>query len=234
MDVYDFDGTIYDGDSSIDFYLFCLKKNIKLLRYIPGQVLYSILYKFKIKTKEEFKQKFFSFLCEINNVDDIVTLFWKTHEKKIKYFYLNKNHSNDVIISASPFFLLNPICEKLKIKKLIASNFNKNNGTLSGKNCYGINKVDRFREIFGNISIENFYTDSLSDLPLIQIANNSYIVKKNKIIKYQGSIINAIKEEYIEEPPIYNFVRLANEKGANLEYTLDGKDLLKDIYRSVF
>ena len=111
-------------------------------------------------------------------------MFWKTHEKKIKYFYLNKNHSNDVIISASPFFLLNPICEKLKIKKLIASNFNKNNGTLSGKNCYGINKVDRFREIFGNISIENFYTDSLSDLPLIQIANNSYIVKKNKIIKY--------------------------------------------------
>ena len=60
------------------------------------------------------------------------------------------------------------------------------------------------------------------------------IVCKNKIIKYQGSIINAIKEEYIEEPPIYNFVRLANEKGANLEYTLDGKDLLKDIYRSVF
>ena len=60
------------------------------------------------------------------------------------------------------------------------------------------------------------------------------IVCKNKIIKYQGSIINAIKEEYIEEPPIYNFVRLANERGANLEYTLDGKDLLKDIYRSVF
>ena len=60
------------------------------------------------------------------------------------------------------------------------------------------------------------------------------IVCKNKIIKYQGSIINAIKEEYIEEPPIYNFVRLANKKGANLEYTLDGKDLLKDIYRSVF
>ena len=128
--------------------------------------------------------KIITAMVAINNVDDIVTLFWKKHEKKIKYFYLNKNHSNDVIISASPFFLLNPICEKLKIKKLIASNFNKNNGTLSGKNCYGINKVDRFREIFGNISIENFYTDSLSDLPLIQIANNSYIVKKNKIIKY--------------------------------------------------
>lgn len=60
------------------------------------------------------------------------------------------------------------------------------------------------------------------------------IVCKGKIIKYQGSIINAIKEGYVEEPPIYDFIKLANNKGANLEYTLDSKDLLKDIYRSVF
>lgn len=60
------------------------------------------------------------------------------------------------------------------------------------------------------------------------------IVCNNKIIKYQGSVINAIKEGYVEEPPIYNFIKIANDKGANLEYTLDSKDLLKDIYRSVF
>ena len=37
--VYDFDGTIYDGDSSIDFFLFCLKKNIKVIFYLPKVVL---------------------------------------------------------------------------------------------------------------------------------------------------------------------------------------------------
>lgn len=26
MNVYDFDKTIYDGDSTIDFYLYCVKK----------------------------------------------------------------------------------------------------------------------------------------------------------------------------------------------------------------
>ena len=26
IDVYDFDGTIYDGDSSIDFFLYAIKK----------------------------------------------------------------------------------------------------------------------------------------------------------------------------------------------------------------
>ena len=33
---------------------------------------------------------------------------------------------------------------------------------------------------------------------------------------------------------IKGYIKLANDKGANLEYTLDSKDLLKDIYRSVF
>ena len=27
LNVFDFDNTIYDGDSSIDFYIFCLKRN---------------------------------------------------------------------------------------------------------------------------------------------------------------------------------------------------------------
>ena len=29
---YDFDETIYDGDSSVDFYFFCLRKNKKVLK----------------------------------------------------------------------------------------------------------------------------------------------------------------------------------------------------------
>lgn len=31
VNVYDFDGTIYDGDSTIDFYKFCLKKYKNML-----------------------------------------------------------------------------------------------------------------------------------------------------------------------------------------------------------
>ena len=29
------------------------------------------------------------------------------------------------------------------------------------------------------------------------------------------------------------FIEMSNKKGANLDYTLDSKELLKDIYRSV-
>ena len=35
MNVYDFDGTIYDGDSTLDFWYFCLKKHPQILLYLP-------------------------------------------------------------------------------------------------------------------------------------------------------------------------------------------------------
>ena len=35
VNLYDFDKTIYDGDSTIDFYLFCLKKKLSIIQYLP-------------------------------------------------------------------------------------------------------------------------------------------------------------------------------------------------------
>ena len=48
---------------------------------------------------------------------------------------------------------------------------------------YGENKLIAFRERFPDAVIENFYTDSYSDRPLIEIANNAFMVKGNKITK---------------------------------------------------
>lgn len=60
------------------------------------------------------------------------------------------------------------------------------------------------------------------------------IVCNDKIIKFQGDVASLIKEGFIDKPPIYSFIDRANECGAELAYTLDSKELLKDIYRSVF
>lgn len=59
MNVFDFDGTIYDGDSSINFWLFCLKNDIKLIRFFPLQASGLFLYIFKFVDKKEFKKLFF-------------------------------------------------------------------------------------------------------------------------------------------------------------------------------
>lgn len=60
------------------------------------------------------------------------------------------------------------------------------------------------------------------------------IVCSDKIIRFQGSVSDVIREGYMNKPVIYEFIDKANECGADLSYTLDSKELLKDIYRSVF
>ena len=45
MNVYDFDGTIYRGDSTLHFYGYCLKCQPTLARYLPVQVMGLLRYK---------------------------------------------------------------------------------------------------------------------------------------------------------------------------------------------
>ena len=194
MNVYDFDDTIYNGDSSLDFVLFCLKKNKKLFKYIPHIILGFILYIFKIIKKTKMKEYFFSFLESIDG-EVYVEEFWKTHQKNIKKFYLDNKKMNDLIISASPIFLLKPICEKLGIKNLIASEVDINTGKFLSENCKGSRKVDLFYEKYPNKKIREFYSDSLSDTPLANISRNAYLVDNENIKDWP--LNNKNKKNYI-------------------------------------
>ena len=110
--VYDFDKTIYDGDSSIDFFKFCFINYIRVWKYIPLIVFNLILYMVNAISAKKFKERFFSFLIEFDNVDELVESFWLLNKNKIyKYFDDQINLDNRLpiyIISASPEFLLKP------------------------------------------------------------------------------------------------------------------------------
>ena len=45
MNVYDFDNTIYDGESIVDFYFFLLFRNPSLIYILPKLVLMLVKYK---------------------------------------------------------------------------------------------------------------------------------------------------------------------------------------------
>ena len=58
MNVYDFDKTIYDGDSTADFYLFSLGRHKKILTLAPSLFgAFVRFYVFKKGSKTEFKEK---------------------------------------------------------------------------------------------------------------------------------------------------------------------------------
>lgn len=66
---------------------------------------------------------------------------------------------------------------------------------------------------------------------LYKVSNHLIIFNEGKIV-YDDLIDNVYNESIIDSK-IIKFINLANNKGANLTYTFDRKELLKDIYRSV-
>lgn len=184
MNVYDFDKTIYNGDSTIDFYKFSLKRKPLILLYLPKQILGLVLYSFKIIKKTEFKEYFFSFLNGIVSTE-LVEEFWNNNENKIFDWYKKQQKDDDIIISASPEFLLSPICKRIGVYNLIASKVDPKTGKFNSENCYGEEKVTRLLSEYNIKHINQFYSDSLSDLPLAKIAKQAFLIVNGEITNWR-------------------------------------------------
>lgn len=188
MNVYDFDGTVYDGDSTLDFYRFCMKRHKKILLRLPGAALKALSYKSGRCTLTQFKEYFYRFLRDVPSIDREVKLFWRCSMKKIMPWYLKQRSENDVIISASPYFLLMIPCRRLGAKTLIASDVDRLTGKYSGENCKGEEKVRLFREKFPDAVIDEFYSDSGSDEPMARLARKAYMIRDGKIYKWERNL----------------------------------------------
>jgi HAD superfamily phosphoserine phosphatase-like hydrolase len=183
MNVYDFDGTIYDGDSTVDFWGFSLKRHPKAMLHLFPTIGALALYAARFIDKTAFKQRFYGFLKAIPDIEGEVCDFWDKHEGKIKLWYLAQKKADDLIISASPYFLLKPICDKLGVR-LIASMVDAHTGVYDGVNCHGEEKVRRFRGEHPpteSDAIEAFYSDSHADDPMAKTAAKAYFVRGNNI-----------------------------------------------------
>ncbi len=177
MNVFDFDGTIYHGDSSKDFFFYCLKHYPKTRGKIFPVLLYGAGFGLRIVKKKTFKQKLFSIVQKIPDIDKAVLDFWEEHRKNIKKWYMEMKEGSDIIISASPEFLLAPICAELGVECMMATRVDKKTGLFDGENCHGKQKVTRFYEMYPNAEIDSFYSDMYCDTPLALISKQAFIVK---------------------------------------------------------
>ncbi|MDD2483596.1 MAG: HAD-IB family phosphatase [Eubacteriales bacterium] len=192
--VYDFDKTIYKGDSTADFYFFCFKKHPAIIRELPILIMYATVYLFGRCSKTRFKEKFFRFLRHVECVDDLLLLFWKLNRAKIAGYYYEVHREGDIVISASPEFLLAPICKSLGIENLIASKVDKRTGLYDGENCRAEEKARRLKEELPEATIHEFYSDSLSDAPLARMAEKAYLVRKEERVDWPDQ-----KKSYLEK-----------------------------------
>jgi len=175
MNVYDFDGTIFPKDCAIDFCFWCMRRHPKLwVSFFPKAVKNLILRKKRKMPEYLMQRKFFGYLTMINDFDEQIERYWDKNENMIAPWYLAQKRPDDLIISASPKCIIEPIAKRLGVN-YAATDFDREYGVFLDNMMYAREKA---RYIFdhGFPLIENFYSDSLADTPLALCAEKAYLV----------------------------------------------------------
>lgn len=175
MNVFDFDGTLYDGDSTLDFWKYAFCKQPACIRSLPSQVLGFALHAVGAIDKDAFKARFYSFLRYVPEVKMLVEAFWDERQGRISETMLELSNEGDLVVSASPRFLVEPICDRLGLRS-VASEVSPFTGALLGPNCSGWEKCRRIMDESFELPFENGYTDSMSDAPMMLMATRSWMV----------------------------------------------------------
>ena len=179
MNGYDFDKTILKGNSVRRFSLFCCLRLPYLWLLLPELLLAVILYGLRIIRKEGFLRMLEFFVVFVPRRQKFIERFWDKNIKHVQQWYLDAKRPDDVVVSASPDFLIYEACKRLGVCA-IASTTGKR-GQVVGKHCYGENKVTMFLSCFENAELETFYSDNMSDAPMFRIAKRGYLVKGTRI-----------------------------------------------------
>ncbi len=185
---FDFDGTITTKDTMIQLIIKTFgyqKYFLSLLQLTP----FLLAFKLKIISNQNAKQKLLNYFFKDMNIYDFnkicnryITdyIHFIINEKaihKIKW-HKKKNHQI-VVVSASIENWVKPWCEMHNLKfiatKLEVSN-KKITGNILNKNCYGIEKVNRIKELYDLNNYSNIYAygNSLGDKEMLEVADFSF------------------------------------------------------------
>lgn len=183
--VFDFDGTITTVDTLFDFIrfyygfprlivgLFVLSPILILFKlgFIPNDKAKELLfsYFFKGKTLSEFNA-----ICEKykNRINQTL------RSQAIDKIRFHQQQGHIVLInSASIYNWILPWAQSVGIKNVISTEIEVKEGVITGKfkgeNCYGVEKVKRFLELYPYRDTYQLYVygDSSGDKPLLDIAD---------------------------------------------------------------
>lgn len=180
IDVYDFDGTIYDGDSTVDFVRFTLRRHPALLAGLPHLLLTLGMMALGRAGLTEFKTVLFSEMSRRFSLAQEAEAFWQSEKTRAKlgaWFQRTPRDLPIVVASASPEFELCHAAKLLGVTHLIGTQCDMQTGRLTGPNCKGERKIERIRALMGDFTVRAMYTDDAkADGPLLAIAQEKYIV----------------------------------------------------------
>jgi len=197
--IFDVDYTLTKRETLVEFYFFMMKKNPRLLKYLPKSIFSTIFYLMKIHDASKVKKTFIRFIdgIEENDMKKIVAEFYERRLSKILYKdaidtikKMKADGYKIYLISASAEFYLNQLYNIVEVDKVIGTRFTMENGLhrngILGENCKGEEKVKRLKEVLASENIEAdfensyMFSDSLSDLPLFNLVGHPYLINFKK------------------------------------------------------
>lgn len=199
MNVYDFDGTIYPTDCTVGFGFWCMNRHPKMwFTFFPKMIKTLILYKMDKIPEYLMQRRLFSYLTLVDDFDVQIEKYWDKNEKKIAPWYLAQKKDDDLIISASPTAIIEPIANRLGVR-FVASEFDIKYGVFTNNLMYAKEKA-RYIIDQGFPMIDNFYSDSLADTPIALLAEKAHFVsdKASKVSdwpKLDPETMNVVKKK---------------------------------------
>lgn len=184
MNVYDFDDTILEGDTEVYFFKYIndklLLKRFKLKKFnklLADRVISEEVY--RANTNKIYKM----IALYVKKLESVIEEFWDEHEHFVKPLYNKIRKDDDIITTATPSFLVLPIFKRINIKNYVATEFNFEKLCFDQGFNYGEDKPVKFREKFGNVEIDKFYSDSESDIYMAKIAKKPIkVIGENCVI----------------------------------------------------
>ncbi|MGJ0318665.1 HAD-IB family hydrolase [Aliarcobacter cryaerophilus] len=188
LSLFDFDGTITKDDSLLKFIRFVVgdtKFIIGLIALSPTLTLYKLKLIPNYKAKQKMLSYFFKGCSEeyfrkvaneysLNHIDKIL------RQKAMEKIQWHKEQGHKVVVvSASIDCWLRPWCEKNGLELLATKLEIKDDivtGKLLSKNCYGVEKVNRIKELYNLEKYDYIYAygDSSGDKQMLEIAHEKF------------------------------------------------------------
>ena len=186
MIVYDFDKTIFLGESSTAFYRFCIPRHPLILLWLPVAGLFGLGKLLHLCDMTSWKEAFHGYLRAVPDAEVLVERFWDRMQGRIAPWLPDKLPQGGLVLSASPEFLIAGLCRRLGLDYM-GTRMDIRTGRIDGQNCRGAEKPIRFRERYPDTEICEFYSDSLSDSPMPRLARKAYLAAGGQLRPWPDS-----------------------------------------------
>lgn len=194
---FDVDKTLIKIDSMFKLLFYTLKRKPRAILGLPRLFIMLVAYGLKLIGTKKAKEEMF-YIIKYLSEEDLEEFFYKIVAKAMfkeadyELKKLKKEGYTIILASASPECYLKHFKKLYEVDYVIGTVLETKEGKylniIQGQNCKGEEKVRRILKLLEqegfsiNKEESAAYSDSLSDMPMLNLARNKYLINNKKIV----------------------------------------------------